>query len=716
MSNTINYYSHKVATPTYYQRNFDRDLPKETLEDPEWMATGKRAALIALPFLSLNSSFGMAISLTMGTTRCVTHLFAAIEAENKGDQKETAQQVVQLAMAVMALAGSVFHFTLGLFLTTGQECALSAYNALEYLQKGDIEKAGESLLQTTSSIFYLAIMFTGSLEITCASILAQAFLSFYQARQEIAQGRHAEAGAKIVMGLIRCNQAKNTFVMIQRRNQLLNFNKQFAQLFERAKNGKEIDHLYDNPLNDLQGKIKEKQVILTDDKGQKFDFGSHFHGFGQETVKGANLTLRTTTIGGKKATELDFKVNHVFRDRLGVLIKELQSFKKEDLQVLLTASNSHAKGIKITSVPFEISKTLKMSTAFKIDFEGMGSVYVGGLTSHPNLFDRVIVRMDAGKNIYELHEVLSFLKLDDAVRVSREEDIQRLKIGHLFRTFCPREATPFERSPTFFNLPVGELQKEIIKKAPAMEGIFTAYLPKMQAREILPGRVRYGITGLADEAYKLGARALTAAVTGAYTDSEIFHRIGSMLKMGMISSEMRYSNGLPVSGMSVYSDFNTGGADSVYTQMLTEKNCKDNMPFNHLYYQSKVRLLISLDALETGTYQSYFDSFGTRKYEPASQYSWHPYANRPGIQEFISNVDPHVNPWHSGHEVMVKERIPPSLFKGLVVDSDVTRNNLLDYLRKCQIVQKENGLEKILGIDVNQFVRVGGTVTEEILK
>lgn len=709
MTNYINYYSHKAATPSYYQRNFARDLPKDEKEDPEWMALGKRATQIALPFVSLYRPLGSAISLTMGTARCLTHISGTIEAQKDGDAKKAAQQMVQLCLAVMALAGSYFNFTLGLFLTTGQECILSAANTLQHLQEGEFDKAGEHLLQGVSNAFYLAIMFTGSLEITCASMVVQALLSFYQARQEFAQERYAEAGAKIVMGMIRCNQAKSTYDVIQRKNYLLAMNKQLAQLFERAKNGKEVEHLIDNPLNDLDGKIKEKQVILTDDKNKEFDFGSHFHGFGKETVKGANLSFRTTVVNGKNVTELDFKVNHVFRDRLGKLIGELQSFKKDDLQVLLTAANSHATGIKVTSVPYQVSKTLNLGSAYKVDFEGLGSLYVGGSTTKPNLFDRVIVRMDEGRNIYELHEMLSFMKLDDAVRVSSQEDILRLKIGHLFRTFCPREATPFERTEAFFTMPVGKLQEEIVKKAPAMKGIFDDYLSKMQAREILPGRVRYGITGLADKAHELGARALTAAVTGAYTDGELFHRIGSMLKMGMISSEMRYTNGLAVSGMSVSADFNTGGADSVFTQMLTEKNCKDHMPFNALNYNSKVRMLISLDALETGTYQYPFDGFGSR----TPYYFGDIYKNRPGIQEFVNGANVYLNP---GHEVMVKERIPPSLFKGLIVSDAATRNNLLDYLRKCQIVQKDNGIEKILGIDINQFIRVGTHVSEAILK
>ncbi len=709
MDNHINYYAHKVAAPPYYQRNYERDLPPADKEDAGWLATGKRVALLAVPFLSLHKPFGLAISLTMGTARCFTHLFAATEAAGKNKYGEAAQQMTQLALAVMALAGSVFNFTFGLIITTGQECALSAYSSLQHLLKGDYEKAGEDLAQAVSSALYLAIMFTGSLEISCASIVVQALLSFYQGRKEWAEGKYPEAAAKVLMGLIRCKQAGNTYQMIARRNQLCAINKQFEQLLERAKNGKKVDHLIDSPLNDLEAKIDEKRVTLSDAKDKEYDFGSHFHGFGKETVKGANLSFRTAVIDGKNVTELDFKVNHVFRDRLGKLISELQSFKKDDLQVLLAASNSHASDLKITKVPFDIAKTLKIGDAYKISFEGLGSVYVGGATTFPNLYDRVIVRMDEGKNIYELHEMLSLLKLDDAVRVSSQEDIQRLKIGHLFRIFCPKEATPFERTQAFFDLPIEDLQKEIIKKAPVMKGHFNEYLSKMEAREILPGRVRYALPGLADKAHELGARALTASVTGAYTDAELFTRIASMIKMGMLSSEMRYTNGLAVSGLSTSTDFYTGGADSVYLQMLTEKSCKDHMPLSALNYHSKVRMLISLEALETGTYQYPFDGFGTRGGIFGDSY----YLNRPGIQEFVRGLNGYMNP---GHEIMVKERIPPSMFQGLVVDDEKTRSNLLEHLRKCHIVQKENdNVERILGIEVDTFIRVGKYASEELV-
>ena len=154
--------------------------------------------------------------------------------------------------------------------------------------------------------------------------------------------------------------------------------------------------------------------------------------------------------------------------------------------------------------------------------------------------------------------------------------------------------------------------------------------------------------GLAKQAHALGARAITAAVTGAYTNNELFDRVASMLKMGMLSTETRYTNNINAKGLSASADFWTGGADRVFAQMITEKNCKDGMGLDKLYYYSKVQMLISLDALETGTYQYPHDSFGTRKVDP-----WSPYTHRPSITEFINHQQN--SPWvYGGHEVMFR--------------------------------------------------------------
>src|SRR6185503_19683236 len=112
---------------------------------------------------------------------------------------------------------------------------------------------------------------------------------------------------------------------------------------------------------------------------------------------------------------------------------------------------------------------------WKISFAGLRTIVIGASPAYPNLYDRIKVTTLEGKNLYQLHELLSFFNLDDALVSSSYVDIERLKIGHLFRTFYPKEATLLERSQPFFTLPIEELKAAMIEKAPEMEQLFTTY-------------------------------------------------------------------------------------------------------------------------------------------------------------------------------------------------------------------------------------------------
>lgn len=136
--------------------------------------------------------------------------------------------------------------------------------------------------------------------------------------------------------------------------------------------------------------------------------------------------------------------------------------------------------------------------------------------------------------------------------------------------------------------------------------------------------------------------------------------------------------------------------------------------------------MISLDALDTGTYQYFDDDFGTRIYDssPNNWWSDDTYAKRPSVLELTEKLQttpaPASQDWdwwrYSGHEIMLKERVDPSLFQGLMVDAEATRIELLNYLRNHHLVQKNAlGQETILGKPVDEFIRVGKETTQALI-
>ena len=573
-------------------------------------------------------------------------------------------------------------------------------------------KATEEALQTIASGFYVAFILTGSLEMILLSVLFQVALQLYQAKEEISKEHYIEAAAKLAMAAVRLNQASNYRGLIQKRNALFALQK-YQSLVRQALKGRSARHLLQHNLINLNGKIDENKVSLSNQE-QKYDFGSHFHGYGKGLVKGANLAFRTVVVDGKELTECEFKVNHVFRDKLQKTLNELQMLNPSEIRDILQLTGSHAQSLFIEKEKQDLIDFIKanFSNGYRITALGLGQITIGAFPELPNLFDRVVILMDAEKNLFDLHELLSLMDLDTALISSSKDDLDRLKMGHLFRTFFPREATPFERSEDFFSLSTQELLDKMIERSPQMKEVYDRYFAQIEEAEILPGRIRYKIKGLADEIQRLGGRHLTSAFAKtAYTEQALYKQVASMISMGMLSQELGDKYQVDTQGLG--GNYATGGVDSVYTQMLTkEDEVPEGFNTSELDYQSNVRVLISLEALETGTYQHFDDDQGSRLNDnpsPLSDEFDKVYPNRPSISEFTTTIQQKrsdEDKWNS-HEIMLKERVDPSYFEGFLVNDEKTRNGLLNHLRTCNLVQKDSlNRETIQGHLIEDFIRI----------
>lgn len=693
--NKINYLKHTLYTPDVYNRRFENDLPKEE-------SMPKRIALAALPFIALYRPAGAFLSVGMGTCRIVTHIKGALSAEQEKAWKQMSKELLQTTLASLTLASTLFNFSIGTLVNTTVDTAQGTVTLLQHLHQGEYSKAAEEALHTFANGLYLSYMASGGLELMLAFSLVQALIAIVQARAEFAQGRYIEGGAKTIMASLRLHQANKYHQTIQRRKFLMSVAK-YKALIERANNGRNVRHLIEHPLEGLEG----NPVILKDADGNEVNFGAHFHGLGKQLVKGDNLTVRTKMVDGKEMIELDFKINHVFRDKIQKTIEELKSFNTKEANEILRLTHSHVEHIKIEKGEMGVVSRMWMDDlgeAHKINLAGLGSILIGSNPDSPNLYDRVVVHLPTTANIYDLHEMISFLDMDDALKISTFDDIERIKLGHLYRIFFPRDASPLERSEEFFTLGLEDLKRKMFEKTPDMKEIYESYFHRMKPYEILPGRVRYQVVGLSEKAHEAGVRALTAAITGTWEDKELFKRTASILKMGLISTETRFENEIDIHGYG--GDYWSGGADSVFTQMFTEKNIKDQMEIDDLMYHSKVRLLIKREALEIGTYQYHSDNLGDRRWEEENDWWWRDsYKERPGIMEFIENEQQFNT---DDHEIMLKERLDPSLIQALIVQDQETHDNLVQYL-------KSQNIHDMNGVAIDKFVRIGNTVTEELL-
>jgi hypothetical protein len=661
---------------------------------------------------------------------------------------------------------------------------ISHYRAQEP-QERDLIK--DDLIQLVGSSFYMAVMLTCSANILLASIVVQGTINLYQASKNWRLGKTPEVLVQFVVAGVRFHEAKKQWELIQWYNafaanlkaareqaqndfkkyqelaaekklqeeksaslsQELSLDKNdqqkidhpteppkkeisqvelssdpvFKRLAQKVATCKAVEHLCDSPLQNLEGKIKENQLVMQGAPGESFKGGVNFHSYGKGgIVKGTNLHFQKKTVDGKEATVLDFKVNHVFRDRMEPRISELREMSNHPhLNEMLALTGSEIKGIHIGERLIDYGT----NRLHEITLNGLGTLYVGPDPKYAGLYDQIIVKVDTNPEIEKFHQILSFLDLQDALKPCSADDIERFKIGLLFRSFSPREATLLERTEEFFTLSIEKLKDLIIQKAPKMSEIFPEFLSKMEPYEIVPGRIRYRISGLAQKCHDAGGRALIHAIGGeGYwergNEERDFNHLISIMNMGLLSSETRRVWGMDVDGGpsdgDLWSNRHWDGeeylganADSVFARLMTKENCSNSELLKNYTYigQARCGIIISLDSLETGTYQyhSQEENAGYRVYAP--------YLNRKSILEFIQEE---LMQFNGDNEVMLKERVSPSMFRAIVFTDQELRNRFVDYLRSMRRIKiDETGEEKLDGHSLERFIRYATNVSEELI-
>lgn len=737
MRNYINYLQHQLQVPaeTWFNlsnvfaykekkpvKNDDKTALKKDEQEETSSDKAKRIAISFLPLVSLYQPIGQTLSIGLTSVRLISNSSEMLVVDKK-DNRAFYSSMFQVALSTAALAGTVFHYKFCLLFTNFADVGQSCVDLGKSIKEKDKEKIIQELLHLAAATSFTATLLSGSLETVFASYLVQVVLNAYLAGIDIKEGRLIEASGKLAMGTVRGYQAQQVYLSIQRRNLLLKGDL-FKKLFENIKKSRETYQLLSHRLaGNLEGTIQEDEVILEDINGTKYNTGSHYHGYGKGLVKGMNVDVQIKNIKGKEIIELDFKMSHVHRERLETLITQMKEASEPQLKEFLSLTNSQAKSVYIDNAGEDFDPDMfwfgadRLKSEHLIEIVGLGSLAVGSNQSHIGSYNHLFVRMEADKTLFDMYELLALFDLEDALLSSAEDDIERLKLGHLYHTLFPKEAYSLERDPFYFEASLEELKMEMIRRAPEAEKAFALYLDKMQLQDILPGRQRYAIQGLGKDVRALGGRTLVSTLMATDNESKesLLQRVGSILKMGMFSLESRQKMGMAEKGLNgSFSDF-VGGSDSVFTQMISDSVCEEKMPIDELEYiwfaDEPILVLIDLEqAVETGTYQYHDDNFGIRQGGTDSFWWWDepPYPNREGILEFAKNENENFS-W--SNEVMVKERILPQMIKGLVVQNEYLKQEIINYLIKKDMIHDG----KILQMEVDQFIRVADHFSEELV-
>ncbi|MCH9624447.1 MAG: hypothetical protein S4CHLAM27_08410 [Chlamydiia bacterium] len=512
----------------------------------EW--SGQRVVSLVLPFLSLHSGVGSVICITMNGGRVFSSLCNVYDSAGEG------YAVYQLSLTVISAAGSVFSFTAAKIFTSLIDFTHKLRSCRVSLSKAEYRQFSLDFLHAAMILVSIAMLKPGQSKVTVATLSLTSFalkgaICVLDAFEEHEKGRNIEAIAKCALGMIHLHKAgvqnrirlkEKTLEIIAfyekieatkisickeiedkvheeirqkiRANELtienceehgeklkekyfaekkrwLNSLVKYRNLLQVIEKSKELGPNDDIVLTEMDSALKSRQIIHIDYQGKRHNIGAHFSAMGGSVVKGQNLHFIET----EKEIQLLFKLNHVHRNRLEGFLNEVGTLSKMDRKEL--SLFLHLNQGLISDVN-RVNTMNKVSLAFK---SMKKSIEIGMNKQGINTYDRVIVKVPKEEGLKSVQAMLSILGLQEALRESSEQDLERMKLGHLFHTLCPKEALKLEREEEFFTLPLPMLKEKMIAMNPLMQEYTDKYLDNMELAEITPGRKRYRIHGLLDE-------------------------------------------------------------------------------------------------------------------------------------------------------------------------------------------------------------------------
>lgn len=335
-----------------------------------------------------------------------------------------------------------------------------------------------------------------------------------------------------------------------------------------------------------------------------------------------------------------------------------------------------------------------------IDFEGIGTIMIGNDPRCISEYGHLSISLDpqvtedeaAGK----LHLLLAIFGVGTLSSESRPEDIERKKILLFFRAFYPRESTELEKAVEVFHISIQKLKHEIIQKVPEMQEKFDRDLAGMYQQEIYPAHSVWAVPGLANEVKAAGGWGLMSGLRGDFHSAKAL--LMKILKIGFLSTQDRLIVGCISLGASAKDDLLLGGAESVFTRLITSR-----MPKNLDQYDlhGHVQILFDLKLVErTGhCYQS--DRNGSK--EPID------YDHRPSILALTQEIETSQNPEsYADNEVCIRHRIPPEYIKGILVPSEKERDQLIQAMEEENLIDIYPQLGKFYrNAPIDNFIHIG---------
>ncbi|TNE46447.1 MAG: hypothetical protein EP343_22835 [Deltaproteobacteria bacterium] len=319
-----------------------------------------------------------------------------------------------------------------------------------------------------------------------------------------------------------------------------------------------------------------------------------------------------------------------------------------------------------------------------------------------------------------LEEAMKLIALDDEVKEQpTDESLETLKLMRILWQAAPKLAGELAKNP--------DLNIEMIEDALEEAKVPDDFIDEARFGEVAPGRVSVIVPGQAEAYYKAGVRALIHTIQNP-------DKIVDIIADGALScTQERLASRNVIKGMSSEADLKSGGADYVFTRIVTEKLTNPSM-------SSRAVISFNLDLLDRADWFAYpSDKYGSTYMDAEAGDSeisealktitsrTHPntdafldkmrdaqdsgngansFWERPTGRKLVKEIDEKTT--GNGisslrNEAMFQGHIPVSMMNFIVVNSESQRESILTKL-------EERGVTEINGAPAADFVKMQDTL------
>lgn len=327
---------------------------------------------------------------------------------------------------------------------------------------------------------------------------------------------------------------------------------------------------------------------------------------------------------------------------------------------------------------------------------------------------------DEAEKKANLEEAMKLLGLDEEVKQEpSDEALEMLKMMRVLWQAAPKLAGELSKNP--------DLNIDMVEDALEEAKVPDEFIDEARFAEVTPGHVSVVVPGQAEAYYKAGVRALIHTIQNP-------DKIVDIIADGALScTQERLASRKVIKGMSSSADLKSGGAEYVFTRMVTEKAGNPKM-------STRAVLSFKLDLLDRADWFAYpSDKYGSTYMDAEASDSeisdavkeiglrTHPNAEsflekmrdaqdsgngansfweRPTGRNLVKAIDEKTT--GSGissmrNEAMFQGHIPLEMMNYMVVNKEDQRDSILKKL-------EERGITEINGAPAEDFIRLQETL------